>query len=84
MVFVRLYIKRIKKDFNQNPDEKVLIKAAQLHVDIIDILAQAIKTKAIKFNDIKPYLSSYNLTNVWFNYYVFILTRYLYVCKVKE
>lgn len=54
----------IKKDFNQNPDEKVLIKAAQLHVDIIDILAQAIKTKAIKFNDIKPYLSSYNLTKL--------------------
>lgn len=47
---------RIKKSFNQTPDQKVLVKADATNVDINDILKTAYQNNVISFSDIKKHL----------------------------
>ncbi|MFW0762081.1 TOTE conflict system archaeo-eukaryotic primase domain-containing protein [Staphylococcus cohnii] len=48
---------RIKKSFNQNSRQKVLVKADVTSVDIFDLLQEAYHTKVISLADIKHNLS---------------------------
>ena len=48
---------RIKKSFNQNSDQKVLIKADVISVDIQDVIVQAYKNNIISFKELKSNLS---------------------------
>lgn len=48
---------RIKKSFNQNSDQKVLIKADVANVDILNILQEAYKGNVISLADVKRNLT---------------------------
>lgn len=48
---------RIKKSFNQNSDQKVLIKADATNVDIFEILQEAYKDNVISLADVKRSLA---------------------------
>lgn len=47
----------IKKSFNQNSDQKVLIKADVISVDIQNVIVQAYKNNVISFKELKSNLS---------------------------
>lgn len=48
---------RIKKDFNQNSDKKVIVKADTISVGIQDVIVQAYKNNVISFKELKSNLS---------------------------
>lgn len=50
-------IYRIKKCFNQNSDQKVLVKADAGNSDAIELLSNAYKNNAIDINDVRNHLS---------------------------
>lgn len=55
--FHKANVYRIKKSFNHNPDEKVIIKADVTSVDIFNVLRKAYADNVIAFADIKRNLS---------------------------
>lgn len=63
-VVYKANIYSIKKSFNQNPDEKVLIKADNPNVNINDILIKAYENNVISIEQVKRNLTKYQFKKI--------------------